>query len=82
MFCFVAAALYGATAVQAGYSGVTTALVGKTEVEHRRDDSESRYWKFFAARCLLAGGLASMGVLMNVLATKFEKLEDANKEGK
>lgn len=80
MFCFAAALFYCVTAVQAMSSGSVHALRGNTEVAHRRDDPSSSYGKFLLARWLLCGGLASLGVLMNVLATKFEKIEDAERK--
>lgn len=79
MFCYMAALFYGATAIQAMSTGAVAPLRGKTEVMHRRDDASSSYGKFLLARWLLAGGLGSMGVLMTVLAGKFEKFEDAQK---
>ncbi len=49
---------------------------GETSVEHRRDDPNSKYSRYLAARWMLAGGLAAVGVVMGALAGKFEKLED------
>jgi hypothetical protein len=76
MFCYAAALFYCATAIQAMSSGVVAPLRGNAEAVQRRDDPASSYSKFLFARWLLGGGLAALGVLMTVMAAKFEKLED------
>ncbi len=77
MFCYAAALFYFATAVQAMRTGSVAPMSGNTEIEHRRDDPASSYGKLLFARWLLGGGLAAMGVLVGVLAGRFEKLEDS-----
>ena len=80
IFCYAGAVFYCATAVQAMSAGAVTPLRGNTELAHRRDDPASSYGKFLFARWLLGGGLVALGVLMTVLAGKFEKLEDADRK--
>ena len=73
--CFAVALFYGWTAVDAMRSGVTTPMRGDTSAEHRRDDAASSYSKYLAARWLFAGGFIALGVVMNVFASRFEKME-------
>ena len=75
MLCFAVAFFYGWTAVDAMRSGVATPMRGDTSVEHRRDDPQSSYGKYLAARWLFAGGFMALGVVMNVFAARFEKME-------
>lgn len=76
MFCFAGAVFYCGLAIQIMRTGVATPMRGETSVEHRRDDPNSKYSRYLAARWMLAGGLAAVGVVMGALAGKFEKLED------
>ena len=71
---------YGWTAVDAMRSGTVHALGGKSEVEQRRDDPQSKFQRFMLARWLYAGGFAALGGVMIVFAGRFEKLgSDAGK---
>ncbi len=71
---------YGWTAVDAMRSGTVHALGGKSEVEQRRDDPQSKFQRFMLARWLYAGGFAALGGVMLVFAGRFEKLgSDAGK---
>ncbi len=73
--CFAIALFYGWAAVDTMRRGVATPLRGDTSVEHRRDDPQSSYTKYLAARWLFAGGFIALGVVMNVFAGRFEKME-------
>jgi biotin synthase-related radical SAM superfamily protein len=77
IFCYVAALFYFGTAVRAMKMGSVAPMSGKTEIEHRRDDPASDYKRLLFARWLIGGGLAAMGVLVTVLAGRFEKLENS-----
>jgi hypothetical protein len=72
------AVFYLVTAVNALHSGTVAPLSGKTTAVQRRDDPGSKYYKFLIARFVLVGGLSALGVLMNVLATRFERIGEAN----
>jgi hypothetical protein len=74
LICFAAAVFYGYTAVDAMRSGTTTPLKGDTSAVQRRDDPASRYSKILLARWLMAGGLVAVGVVMQIFAARFEKL--------
>ena len=76
MFCYAGAAFYLWMAIQTMSTGVATPLRGDTTVEHRREDPASNYQKYLLARWLLAGGLVATGIVMSVIAGKFEKLEE------
>ncbi len=76
IFCYAGAAFYLWTAIQTMRTGVATSLRGDTTVEHRREDPASNYQKYLFARWLLAGGLVATGIVMSVIAGKFEKLEE------
>jgi hypothetical protein len=75
MFCYAGALFYFGTAVQAMRTGSVAPMSGNTTIEHRKDDPESKYSRLLFARWLIGGGLAAMGILVNVLAGRFEKLE-------
>lgn len=77
MFCYAAALFYFGTAVQAIRTGTVAPMSGNTSVEHRRDDPESRFSRLLFARWMIGGGLLAMGILVNVLAGRFEKLEQS-----
>ena len=74
--CFAIAFFYGYTAVDAMRTGVVQALSGNSSAEQRRDDPQSKYQRQLLARWLYAGGFATLGVVMQVIAGRFEKLED------
>ena len=78
MFCYAAALFYFGTAVQAIRTGSVAPMSGNTSVEHRRDDPESKFSRLLFARWMIGGGLLAMGILVNVLAGRFEKLEQSN----
>ncbi len=65
---------YGWTAVDAVRTGTVRALGGDSSIEHRRDDPQSRFSRYMAARWLYCGGFAALGVVMLVFAGRFEKL--------
>ena len=78
--CFAVAIFYGWTAVDAMRTGAVHSLGGSSDIEHRRDDPESKYQRYLLARWLYCGGFAALGVVMQVFAGRFEKLEsDAGK---
>ena len=78
--CFAVAIFYGWTAVDAMRTGAVRSLGGNSDVEHRRDDPQSKYQRYLLARWLYCGGFAALGVVMQVFAGRFEKLEsDAGK---
>lgn len=74
IFCYALALFYGWTAVETMRSGVARPL-GSAAAEHRRDDPESRYQRYLAARWLYASGFVVLGVVMQIFAGRFEKLE-------
>ena len=76
--CFIAAVFYCGTAVQAMWTGAASPLRGDSAMVHRREDPASSYGRYLFARWLLAAGLVATGVMMSVLAGRFEKLENAN----
>jgi hypothetical protein len=73
--CFAVAMFYGWTAVDAMRTGIVAPLGGKSNLEHRRDDPQSKYQRYLLARWLYCGGFAALGVVMHVFAGRFEKLE-------
>ena len=75
ILCFAVAAFYGWTAIDAMRSGSVYPLGGKSDVEQRRDDPQSKFQRFMLARWLFAGGFAAVGGVMFVFAGRFEKLE-------
>ena len=80
IFCFAVAIFYGWIAVDAMRSGTVHALGGKSEVEQRRDDPQSKFQRFMLARWLSCGGFVALGIVMQVSAGRLEKLEsDAGK---
>ena len=81
IFCYAAALFYFGTAVQAIRTGSVAPMSGNTSVEHRRDDPQSKFSRLLFARWMIGGGLLAMGILVNVLAGRFEKLEQS-KTGK
>ena len=77
--CFAVAIFYGWTAVDAMRTGAVHSL-GSSDIEHRRDDPQSKFQRYLLARWLYCGGFAALGVVMQVFAGRFEKLEsDAGK---
>ncbi len=76
MFCYAGAVFYVWTAIETMRTGIATPLRGETTVEHRREDPASNYQKYLLARWLLAGGLVATGIVMSVIAGRFEKLEE------
>ena len=66
---------YGWIAVDAMRTGVARATVGDSSVEHRRDDPQSKYQRTLFARWLSCGGFVALGIVMQVIAGRFEKLE-------
>lgn len=74
--CFAIALYYGYTAVETMQSGVAYPMRGETSVAHRRDDAASNYPKYLMARWLFAGGFVALGVVMQVFASRFEKLAE------
>ena len=73
--CFTIALYYGWDAVGTMRSGVAYALRGEAVAGERRDDAQSHYSKYLAARWLLAGGFALLGGTMMFFAGRLEKLE-------
>ena len=67
---------YGWTAVDAMRTGVVQPMGGTASVEQRRDDAQSKFQRYLLARWLSCGGFAALGVVMRVIAGRFEKLED------
>ena len=66
---------YGWTAVDAMRTGVVQPMGGASGVEQRRDDPQSKYQRYLFARWLFCGGFGALGVVMQVIAGRFEKLE-------
>jgi hypothetical protein len=78
--CFAVAMFYGWTAVDAMRTGIVQPLGGKAGVEQRRDDPQSKFERYLLARWLFSGGFVALGVVMQAIAGRFEKLElDAGK---
>lgn len=75
IFCYAVALFYGWSAVDTMRSGVAEPLVGDSSAEHRRDDPNSHYRKYLAARWLFATGFAALGAVMQVVAGRFEAIE-------
>lgn len=75
IICYGIALFFGYTAVEAMQTGVTYSISGDTSKEHRREDPQSMYQKYLVARWLYAGGFVAVGIVMQVFAAKFEKLE-------
>ena len=75
IFCYAVALFYGWTAVDTMRMGIAEPLRGADSVEQRRDDPDSHYRKYLAARWLFAAGFAALGAVMQVVAGRFEKLE-------
>ena len=75
IFCFAIALYYGWNAVDTMRSGVAYPLRGDTSKEHRRDDPQSNYTKYLAARWLMAGGFVLLGGALRFFAGRMEKLE-------
>jgi hypothetical protein len=76
IICYAIALYYGYTAVETMRSGVAYAMRGDTTVPHYRNVAESKYGKYLTARWLFAGGFIVLGAVMQIFATRFEKLED------
>ena len=76
ILCFAVALYYGWNAVETMRSGVAYAMRGDTGKEHRRDDPQSSYTKYLAARWLMAGGFLLLGGVMRFYTGRIEKLED------
>jgi hypothetical protein len=74
LLCYGAAIFYGYTAVEAMRTGVASPLRGDTDALHRRDDPKSNYSKYLLARWLATGGFVALGVVMQVFAARFDKL--------
>ena len=79
IFCFVIALYYGWNAVDTMRSGVAYPLRGDTDKEQRRDDPQSSYTKYLAARWLLAGGFVLLGAALRFSAGRLEKIEPDGK---
>jgi hypothetical protein len=75
ILCYGIALFYGYMAVEDMRKGTSTPLRGDTTVMHRKDDPNSNYGKYLAARWLLAGGFAVLGIAMRIFAAKFEALD-------
>ena len=73
--CFAVAMFYGWTAVDAMRTGVVSATVGDSSVEYQRENPQSKYQRTLFARWLSCGGFVALGVVMQVIAGRFEKLE-------
>ena len=67
---------YGWTAVDAMRTGTVQPMAGASAAEQRRDDPQSKFQRFFLARWLSCGGFVALGVVMQVIARRFEKLEE------
>jgi hypothetical protein len=72
--CYAVALFYGWTAADAMWTGVSRPLSGAA-TEHRRDDPQSQFRRYMIARWMYCGGFAALGVVMQVFAGRFEKLE-------
>lgn len=79
IICFVIALYYGWSAVETMRAGVAYPLRGDTDAGQRRDDPESKYTKYLAARWLLAGGFVLLGAALRFSAGRLEKLEGDGK---
>ena len=75
IFCYAVAFFYGWTAVDAMRTGVAYSLGDSSSVEQRRDDPESRYQRYLAARWLFATGFVALGAVMQGFAGRMEALE-------
>ena len=75
ILCYAVALFYGWTAVDSMRRGVAQPLRGGDSVEQRRDDPDSHYRKYLAARWLFATGFVALGAVMQVFAGRFEALE-------
>ena len=75
IFCYAVALFYGWTAVDAMRTGVAYSLGGSSSIEQRRDDPQSRYRRYLAARWLFATGFAALGAVMHGFAGKMDALE-------
>lgn len=71
--CFAIALFYGWTAFEAVRTGVTRPLSG--DAVHRREDPQSRFQRYMAARWLYCAGFAALGVVMQVFAARFDRLD-------
>ena len=80
MCCFAVAMFYGWTAVDAMRSGTVRALGGDSSVEHRRDDPQSLFQRYMLARWLYCGGFVALGVVMQVFAGRFDRLESDDRK--
>ena len=77
--CFAVAFFYGWTAVDALRTGIVEPM-GASGTEQRREDPQSKFQRYLLARWLSCSGFAALGVVMLVIAGRFEKLEgDAGK---
>lgn len=79
IFCFIIALYYGWNAVETMRSGVAYPLRGDMSKEHRRDDPQSSYTKYVAARWLMAGGFVLLGGALRFSAGRLEKIEHDGK---
>ncbi len=75
ILCFIIALYYGWNAVETMRSGVAYPMRGDTSKEHRRDDPQSSYTKYLAARWLMAGGFLMLGGVFRFYTVRMEKLD-------
>lgn len=77
IFCIAVALYYGWSATDTMRSGIAYPLRGDTSVAQRRDDPESKYGKYLAARWLICTGFAALGVVMFVFEGPLERMNAA-----
>jgi hypothetical protein len=73
--CYIIAAFYAYTAIDSMRRGIVYPMSGNTSVPAMREDANSPYAKYLAARWLIAAGFILSGAVMQYFASRFDKLD-------